>query len=41
MMRSTCFACSACTAMATANHDLPVPAGPMPNVITFSRMAST
>ena len=28
MMRSTCLACSACTAMATASQDLPVPAGP-------------
>jgi hypothetical protein len=41
MMRSTCLACSACTAMATASQLLPVPAGPMPKVMTLSRMAST
>jgi hypothetical protein len=41
MMRCTCFACNACTAMATASHDFPVPAGPIPNVITLAAMAST
>ncbi len=30
----------ACTAMATARYDLPVPAGPMPKVITLRSMAS-
>ena len=40
MIRCTCLACSACTAIATASQDLPVPAGPMPNVMTFSAMAS-
>ena len=40
MIRCTCLACSAFTAIATASHDLPVPAGPMPNVMTFCSMAS-
>ena len=41
MMRSTSPACRARTAIATASHDLPVPAGPMPKVTTLSAIAST
>ena len=41
MMRSTSLACSERTAMATASQLFPVPAGPMPKVMTLSRMAST
>ena len=40
MIRWTSLACSALTAIATASHDLPVPAGPMPNVMTFSAIVS-
>ena len=41
MMRSTWPAWSAPTAMATASQLLPVPAGPIPKVTTWSAMAST
>ena len=40
MIRCTCLFCSACTAIATASHDLPVPAGPRPNVMTFCEIVS-
>ena len=35
------FALSACTALAIARYVLPVPAGPMPNTIVLSSIAST
>ncbi len=41
MMRPTCLPKKAATAIAVARYVLPVPAGPMPNVIVFLRMAST
>jgi hypothetical protein len=41
MIRCTDFSWSARTAIATASQLLPVPAGPRPNVTTWSRIAST
>ncbi len=41
MMRLTFFAISAATAIATARYVLPVPAGPMPKVMSLCSMAST
>ena len=41
IIRCTRFICSASTAIATASQLFPVPAGPIPNVTTLSRMAST
>ena len=41
MMRPTCLPKNAFTAMAVARYVLPVPAGPMPKVMVFLRMAST
>ncbi len=40
-MRLTRLACSAWTALAIARYVLPVPAGPMPNVIVLASIAST
>ena len=37
----TCLACSDCTALAIARYVLPVPAGPMPNTMVCSSIAST
>ncbi|CAB4790613.1 unannotated protein [freshwater metagenome] len=41
MILDTSLVWSACTAIATASQLLPVPAGPIPNVMTFWRIAST
>src|SRR5437016_4109022 len=41
MMRLNCLACRLCTPSATARYDLPVPAGPIPKVITLRAIAST
>ena len=41
MIRLTSLRLSAAAASATARNVLPVPAGPMPNVIVFSRIEST
>ena len=41
MMRLTSPRESAATAIATARKVLPVPAGPMPKVIVWSRIEST
>ena len=41
MIRPTLLETSAATAIAVARYVLPVPAGPMPKVIVFWRMAST
>lgn len=41
MIRLTSRRCSACTALAIARYVFPVPAGPMPNVMVCSSMAST
>ncbi len=41
MIRFTCLACSACTALAIARYVLPVPAGPIANTIVCLSIAST
>ena len=41
MMRDTSRSTSAATASAIARYVLPVPAGPMPNVMVLRRIEST